>query len=104
MYAIVDFMGYQFQIKKDVTIKVPFIAEKEIGNDITIDKILMINDGEKTSFGQPIIETASATAEIVGHGREKKIMVFKKKRRKGYRKSQGHKQNFTEIKIKELIF
>ena len=104
MYAIVDFMGYQFQIKKDVTIKVPYIAEKEVGNEVKIENILMICDGENTSFGKPVIDTASATAEVIAHGREKKIMVFKKKRRKGYRKTQGHRQNFTEIKIKELNF
>ena len=104
MYAIVDFMGYQFKIEKDVSIKVPFMANFEIGNEVKLEKVLMINDKEEVSFGTPVIETAFATAEIVKHGREKKIMVFKKKRRKGYRKTQGHRQNFTEIKIKEINF
>ncbi|MCL2062750.1 MAG: 50S ribosomal protein L21 [Candidatus Cloacimonetes bacterium] len=104
MYAIVDFMGYQFKIEKDVTIKVPFMANLEVGNEVKIENILMIHDEENVCFGTPVIETASATAEIVKHGREKKIIVFKKKRRKGYRKTQGHRQDFTEIKIKELNY
>ena len=104
MYAIVDFMGYQFKVEKDSKIKVPFIANIETGNEIKIDRILMIHNDEKVSFGRPTIETAHATAEILCHGRDKKIVVFKKKRRKGYRKTQGHRQHFTEIKIKEISF
>ena len=104
MYAIVDFMGYQFRIEKDAKIKVPFIAGSEAGSEVKIDKILMIHDNAKVSFGHPTIETAHATAEIIQHNRDKKIIVFKKKRRKGYRKTQGHRQYFTEIKIKEINF
>ena len=99
MYAIVDFMGYQFKIEKDITIKVPYMANTAVGNEITIENILMISDDENVSFGTPVIENAVATAKIESHGREKKIIVFKKKRRKGYRKTQGHRQDFTEIKI-----
>ena len=104
MYAIVDFMGYQFKIEKDIIIKVPYMANFEIGNEVKIEKILMIQDNDNVSFGTPVIETAHAIAEIVKHGRDKKVVVFKKKRRKGYRKTQGHRQDFTEIKIKDLNF
>jgi large subunit ribosomal protein L21 len=102
MYAIVDFMGYQFQIKEGVTIKVPYIADIAVGSEIKIDKILMINSEENVSFGRPTIETATATVEVINHGRDKKIVVFKKKRRKGYRKTMGHKQNYSEIKVKAI--
>ena len=104
MYAIVDFMGYQFKIEKDATIKVPYMADFEVGNEVKIEKILMIHNNEEVFFGTPVIETAHVTAEIVKHGRDKKVIVFKKKRRKGYRKTQGHRQHFTEIKIKDLSF
>ena len=104
MYAIVDFMGYQFKIEKNVKIKVPLIADVEEGNEIKIEKILMIHNDKDISFGRPTIETAHATAEILKHSRDKKIIVFKKKRRKGFRKTQGHRQHFTEIQIKDIKF
>jgi len=104
MYAIVDFMGYQYKIQRDATLKVPYISKGEIGNEIKLERVLMIHNEENVSIGTPIIETANITAEIVKHGREPKIIVFKKKRRKGYRKTHGHKQDFTEIKIKEFSF
>ncbi|MCK9328532.1 MAG: 50S ribosomal protein L21 [Candidatus Cloacimonetes bacterium] len=104
MYAIVDFMGYQYRIEKDATLKVPYIAKGEAGNEIKIEKILMIHDNESISFGHPVIDAAQATAEIIKHGRDRKVIVFKKKRRKGYRKTQGHRQYFTEIKIKDIKF
>ena len=103
MYAIVDFMGYQFKIQKDDTVKVPYIAEQKIGDEVKLERILMIHNQADVSYGTPIIDTAYATAEIVKHGREPKIIVFRKKRRKGYRKTRGHKQDFTQIKIKELV-
>ena len=104
MYAIVDFMGYQFKIEKNVKIKVPFIADEAEGNEIKIERILMIHNDNDISFGHPTIEKAHATAEVLKHSRDKKIVVFKKKRRKGYRKTQGHRQHFTEIQIKEINF
>jgi large subunit ribosomal protein L21 len=102
MYAIVDFMGKQFRINKDMKLKVPYMAQIEAGTEIKLDKILMIVDGENTTLGKPTVSSANATAEILKHGRDNKIIVFKKKRRKGYRKTQGHRQYFTEIKILDI--
>ena len=102
MYAIMEFMGYQYRIEKGMVMKVPYIAKTEIGSDVKIDKILLINNDEKLTLGRPTIESAFATAEILKHGRDHKIIVFKKKRRKGFRKTQGHRQYFTEIKIKDI--
>ena len=104
MYAIADFMGKQFRIAKDMILQVPFIADAEAGANVKIENILMIDVGDKVSFGKPTIEKAHAVAEVLKHGREKKIIVFKKKRRKGYRKTQGHRQDFTEIKIKNINY
>ena len=104
MYAIANFMGTQLRIEQDAIVKVPYIAKAEAGAEIKIDNILMIDNESNISFGNPTIEAASATAEVLKHGREKKIIVFKKKRRKGYRKTQGHRQDFTEIKIKNINY
>ena len=103
MYAIMDFMGGQYRIEKDAVIKVPYIASSVAGSELKIERILMLNTDSNVVFGHPTIESAHATAEVLGHGREKKIVVFKKKRRKGYRKTQGHRQDFTQIKIREIV-
>ncbi|MBC8383889.1 MAG: 50S ribosomal protein L21 [Candidatus Cloacimonetes bacterium] len=103
MYAIIDFKGTQFKVEKDQTLKVPYLKESDVGSEIEIDKILMIKDEENTIIGKPAIDKAKVLAEIISHKKDKKIIVFKKKRRKGYEKKQGHRQNFTEIKIKEII-
>jgi len=102
MYAIMDFLGFQYRIEKGQTMKVPYIADAEAGSEIKIEKILMIQNNDNVTFGKPVIENASAVAEVLKHGRDEKIIVFKKKRRKGYRKTQGHRQYFTEIKIKDI--
>ncbi len=102
MYAIVDFKGTQFRIEKDSIIKVPFVEEKNPGDTIELKDVLMIHSDRNIEIGKPIIENAFATAEVVNHGKENKVIVFKKKRRKGYEKKQGHRQNYTEIKIKEI--
>jgi len=104
MYAIMEFKGSQFRIEKDAVIKVPYIAKAEIGSQVTFDKILMLNVDDKVTLGRPTVTTASATGDILKHGRDQKIIVFKKKRRKGYRKTQGHRQYFTEVKITNLTF
>ena len=104
MYAIVDFMGAQFRIEKNKILSVPYIASSEICSEIRMDKILMVHDKTNISIGQPTIDQAHATAEILEHKRHKKVIVFKKKRRKGYRKTQGHRQHYTDIRIKDIQF
>lgn len=102
MFAIVDFLGSQIRIEKDAIVKVPFIAKAEAGTEVKMETVLLVNDGTNVSLGQPTIASAFATGEVVKHGRDKKIIVFKKKKRKGYRKTQGHRQDYTEIKIKSI--
>lgn len=102
MYAIVDFKGTQFKVEKSQTLKVPFLSDMKEGDELAMDNVLMIKDGEDIIVGSPTIESAKVTAEVVGHGKDKKVIVFKKKRRKGYSKKQGHRQNFTEVKIKDI--
>ena len=102
MYAIVEFKGSQFKVEKDMIVKVPFLAELEIGSEVEMDQILLIKDDGKTVVGDPVVKNAKVIAEVLSHKKDKKIIVFKKKRRKGYEKKQGHRQNFTELKIKEI--
>ncbi|MCK4956086.1 MAG: 50S ribosomal protein L21 [Candidatus Cloacimonetes bacterium] len=103
MYAIVDFKGAQFKVEKDLKLQVPFLSEFEIGASIEIDNVLMLKDDNGIVIGQPTVENAKVTAEVISHYKDKKVIVFKKKRRKGYEKKQGHRQNYTEIRINEII-
>jgi large subunit ribosomal protein L21 len=102
MFAIVDFKGIQLKVEKNEKLQVPYMKELEIGNDFEMDKVLLLHDGANTVIGKPTIANAVVTAEVIGHKKAKKIIVFKKKRRKGYRVKQGHRQNFTEIMIKDI--
>jgi len=102
MYAIMEFKGFQYRIEKNAVMKVPYVEKAEIGSELTFDKLLMIGGEGDITLGKPIVSGASAVGEVLRHGREQKIIVFKKKRRKGYRKTQGHRQYFTEVKIKDI--
>ena len=103
MYAIIEFKGTQLKVEKDQTIRVPFLKEYEVGAEIEIDRVLLLNSDKDTVIGTPLVKNSKVIAEIVKHGKDKKVIVFKKKRRKGYEKKQGHRQNFTQIKIKDII-
>ncbi len=103
MYAIVDFKGTQFTVEKDMTVKVPYMKEYEIGTEVELDRVLFVQDGDDTIIGRPTVENAKVVAELTGHSKDKKIIVFKKKRRKGYQKKQGHRQNWSTLKIKDIV-
>ncbi len=103
MYAVVDFKGTQFRVEKDQTLKVPFLNDKDIGTEIELDRVLFLKNEKNAIIGQPVIAKSKVIAEVIAHKKDKKIIVFKKKRRKGYEKKQGHRQNYTEIKIKDII-
>lgn len=103
MYAIVDFKGTQFKVEKDMIIKVPYLGEYEAGTEIELSKVLLLNTDDDTIIGTPVVKDAKVMAEVIDHFKDKKVIVFKKKRRKGYEKKQGHRQNYTRIKIKDII-
>ncbi len=103
MYAIIGFKGNQFKAEKDKVIKVPYLADQEVGSKLEINDIYLIRNVEQILVGNPVIKDAKVLAEVVAHKRDKKIIVFKKKRRKGYQKKQGHRQDYTEIVIKEIV-
>lgn len=100
-YAIFKAAGQQFRGEKGITIKVPLL-EGEPGAKVTFDEVLLSSDGEKVHTGKPTVKGARVTAQIVRHGKGDKIIVFKFKRRKNYRRKNGHRQQFTEIKITDV--
>lgn len=100
MYAIIKTGGKQLRIEEGQVVRVEKI-DAEVGTDITIDTVLCVG-GDKLFVGSPYVENASVAAEVVEHGRAKKVLIFKKKRRHGYRKKQGHRQYFTALRIKKI--
>ena len=101
MYAIINISGKQYKAISGARIRVPK-QDGETGSDITFDQVLLIKDGDNTEIGTPILKGASVTGTIIDHGREKKILVYKKKRRKGYQRKNGHRQWFTEIEFNKI--
>ena len=102
MYAIVEISGKQFKVAKDQKLKVP-LQNSNVGNNVSFDRIMALEDDKgQLSFGTPILNNMQVTASIIEHGREKKIIVFKKKRRKGYRKKHGHRQDYSLIEITDI--
>jgi large subunit ribosomal protein L21 len=101
MYAVVEIASKQFQISKDDLVRVPLL-KKEVGEKVEFDRVLLYSDGSKTKIGKPVLKGAKVSAEIVEHGRDKKVVVFRKKRRKGFKVKRGHRQDFTTIRIKNL--
>ncbi len=98
MHAIIRNGGKQYRVSLGQTLKLEKIPA-ETGGVVTFDEILLVSDGQESQVGQPLLSHAKVTAEIVGHGRDKKIKIIKLKRRKHHLKHQGHRQSFTKIKV-----
>jgi len=98
MYAIINISGKQYKAVSGARLKVPK-QNGETGTRLTFDKVLLISDGKNTEIGEPVLKGASVTGTIIDHGRNRKILVYKKKRRKGYQRKNGHRQRFTEIEF-----
>jgi large subunit ribosomal protein L21 len=98
MYAVVKIKNQQYRVQPETKVQVPLL-DNEVGDSVTFDEVLMFADGENVLVGTPTVAGASVAAEILGHGRSRKVVVFKKKRRKNYRRKNGHRQAFTEIMI-----
>jgi len=98
MYAVIKTGGKQYRVTKGETVKIETIPGDE-GSSIVLDKVLAVGEGDKLSVGKPLLNGASVKATIVAHGRGDKVRIFKMRRRKHYQKNQGHRQNYTEIRI-----
>ncbi len=101
MYAIFRTGGKQFRAEPGRTVRVPRLSV-EPGATVTFDEVLLGSTGEAVKAGAPLVHGAKVTAEVVRHGKDDKIVVFKFKRRKGYARKQGHRQGFTELKINSV--
>ena len=102
-YAIIRTGGKQYRAEAGKTIRIPTLPG-EAGAKVTFDDVILGSDGDKTHVGAPALKGAHVTAEIVKQGKGDKIVVFKMKRRKNYAKKQGHRQKFTEVRIKDIAF
>ena len=102
MYAIVEIAGQQFKVAKDQKLFVHRLQDKE-GSKVSFDKVYLLDDGKKVTVGAPAISGAAVEAKVVGHLKGDKVIVFKKKRRKGYRVKNGHRQALTELTVEKII-
>jgi large subunit ribosomal protein L21 len=101
MYAVVSTGGKQYRVAQGDVLRVEKI-DGDVGDSISFDRVLLVSDGEKVTVGQPVVEDAAVKGRIVEQGKAKKILVFKYKRRKRYRRMQGHRQRYTAVKIDSI--
>jgi len=102
MYAVIKTGGKQYKVAPGEKLKVEQIPA-DVGAEIILDQVLMVGDGESVRLGQPVVSGVTVKATIVAHGRGEKVRIFKMRRRKHYQKHQGHRQNYTELKIDSIV-
>jgi|SRR5690554_1001241 len=102
MYAIVEIAGQQFRVEKDKKLFVQLLNADE-GDSVDFEKVLLIGTDSGVTVGTPAVEGAKVTAKVLGNVKGDKVLVFKKKRRKGYKKLNGHRQNYTQIQIDNIV-
>ncbi len=102
MYALIQSGGKQFKVEKGANLLVEKLPA-EAGAEVILDQVLMIGDGEKTVIGRPTVEGAQVVATVIRQTRAPKVIVFKKRSKKGYKKMQGHRQYVTELQVKDII-
>lgn len=100
-YAIFKAAGQQFRAETGRVLRVPLITG-DVGSKVTFDDVLLSSDGDKIRSGAPTVKGAKVVAEIVRHGKDHKVIVYKFRRRENYRRKQGHRQQFTEIRITDV--
>jgi len=98
MYSVIKTSGFQYKVNAGQILRLP-LQQAEVGSTLTFDQVLLASDGTSVQVGKPVVAGAKVSAEVVLHGKDPKIMVFRRKRRKGFRRLRGHRQNFTEVVI-----
>ena len=101
MIAVVDILGQQFKVTENTKYYVPRLKE-ELETEVTFDQVLLLSDGKETKVGSPVVKGAKVTARVLEHLKDEKVIVFKKKRRKGYRRLKGHRQQLTRIEVTQI--
>ena len=102
MYAVVKTGGKQYKVAPGEKLKIEQIPA-DVGAQVTLDQVLMVGEGESVRVGQPTVTGVSVVATVVAHGRGEKVKIFKMRRRKHYQKHQGHRQNYTELRIDSIL-
>ena len=102
MYAVIKTGGKQYKVAPGEKLKVEQIPA-DVGASVILDQVLMVGEGDSVRLGQPTVAGAKVTATVVAQGRGEKVKIFKMRRRKHYQKHQGHRQNFTELKIEAIV-
>ena len=104
MYAIVEMQGQQFKAEAGQKLFIHRMETAEVGQKVEFDKVLLVENDGKFTVGAPTVEGAKVVVEVLDNSvRGKKVLVFHKKRRKGYKKLNGHRQNFTQVEVKEIV-
>jgi large subunit ribosomal protein L21 len=101
MYAIIDVGGQQLRVSPEEVVRVP-LMEAEVGAPVTFDRVFALRTDGEVKIGTPTVKGAKVTAEVLSHGKADKVIVYKYKRRKFYRRKRGHRQPFTEVKISKI--
>jgi len=101
MYAVIKTGGKQYKVAPGEKLKIEQIPA-DVGAQVTLDQVLMVGEGESVRVGQPTVTGVSVVATVVAHGRGEKVKIFKMRRRKHYQKHQGHRQNYTELRIDSI--
>lgn len=102
MYAVFQLSGFQYTVEEGEVIKVPLQDAKQ-GDKFDINEVLLVKNDNEAQVGTPFVENAKIEAEVLGQGKDDKVLIYKYKRRTKYRKSQGHRQDFSEIKINKIV-
>jgi large subunit ribosomal protein L21 len=102
MYAVIRTGGKQYRVEQGAQLRVETLAA-DVGAPVSFGEVLMVGEGDAVKLGTPTLQGAQVKATVVGHGRGDKVKIFKMRRRKHYQKHQGHRQNFTEIRIDEIV-
>ena len=102
MYAVVKTGGKQYKVAPGEKLKVEQIPA-DVGAEVVLDHVLMVGEGESVRLGQPVLTGATVKATVLAHGRHDKVKIFKMRRRKHYQKHQGHRQNYTELRIDTIV-
>lgn len=102
MYAIVMTGGKQYKVEKGLNVVIEKLDEAQEGNEVVLDQVLMVADGDNVKVGKPTVEGATVTAKVIAQKRLPKVLVFKKRPKKGYKKMQGHRQYVTEVEVLDI--
>ena len=102
MYAVFQTGGKQFRAEPGGRVRVPSL-DAEPGETVTFERVLLAATGADVTIGTPLVEGARVMAEVLRHGRDRKVIVFKRKRRKNYRRKKGHRQSFTEVRVSQVV-